>query len=59
MDFKVEFNAESDGATDFWKNVSKVPILGQTGDQTDFEVILANFTRYWPFFINYEGDIDK
>ena len=46
-DSNVEFDAKADGANRFLKKkVPKVPILGQTEAQTDFEVILANSTGY-------------
>ena len=45
-DSKIEFDAESDGADRFLKKGAQSAHLGQTGAQTDFEAILANFTRY-------------
>ena len=49
MDSNVEFDAESDGANRFLKKGAQSAHFGPNRDQTDFEVILANFTRYQPW----------
>ena len=45
-DSNVEFDAKADGANRFLKKGAQSAHFGPNRDQTDFEVILANFTRY-------------
>ena len=48
-DSNVEFDAKADGANRFSKKGAQSAHFGPNRDQTDFEVILANFTRYQPW----------
>jgi len=48
-DNNVEFDAKVDGANRFLKKGAQSAQFGPNRDQTDFEVILANFTRYQPW----------